>query len=326
MTTLPRRSAIAAVLVLAVSALAAGCGSSSATSAASPTTPAARTTAGSKASSVPAEVASLHAMLPASIRSAGTITVATNAPFPPFEMFTSPTDQTIIGMEPDIGHLIGDVLGVKVVFKQQPFAGLIPGLQSGKYEMVMAGLSDTAQREKVVTMIDFDSSGQGILVAAGNPDHLSTLLSLCGHTVAVQSGSNQVQLIGQENTKCAAAGKPAENLLQLPDFNDLLLAVTTGRAQAVLNTLPTIGYSLKTAANASQFQLLHNPAAPNGYDPLPGAIAVPKGDTAFANAIVGALNVLRQDGAYQAALAKWGVRDIAVTHFTIDDPNNNGTS
>jgi polar amino acid transport system substrate-binding protein len=320
-----RGGAVAASVALTAVALAA-CGPSttpSSGSATTATTAAASTTASSAA---PAAVASLHAMLPASIRSAGKVTVGTNAPFPPFEMFKSPTDQTVVGLEPDIGHLIGDVLGVTFDFEQQPFDGLIPGLQSGKYQVLMAGLSDTTQREQVVTMIDYNSSGQGLLVAAGNPDHLSNLLSLCGHTVAVQSGSNQVQLVTQENRQCSKAGKSPEKLLQLPDYNDLLLAITTGKAQAVLNTLPTIGYSLKTSTNASQFQLLHDPKAPNGYDPAPGAIAVPKGDKVLANAIVGALQVLQKDGRYRATLAKWGVGDIAVHRFTINDPNNNGTA
>src|SRR6266516_2303783 len=71
--------------------------------------------------------ATIAAEVPADMTSKGTLTVASDASYPPMEFF-APDNKTVIGADVDIGTAIGDVLGLKFNFVNATFAGIIPGL------------------------------------------------------------------------------------------------------------------------------------------------------------------------------------------------------
>lgn len=320
-----RRPATTAVTAFALAGVLAACGGDSDS----------QTAEGSGASGaefVPAEVEGVPAlevdpelaeMVPEEIREEGSVTVATNAPFPPYEMFASEADQTLIGLEPDLGHAVGNLLGLEFDFVQQPFDGLIPGLQAGRYPVIMATFFDTAEREQVVDMVNYSASGSGILVAAGNPEGISTAEDLCGRTVAVQTGSAQVDLVNGFSEQCGDAG-PIE-VRSLPQYSDELLALSTGQAQAVVGDIPAISYSLEEEANVDRFELVLDPAFPNGYESAPVGVAVSK-DSGLTDPIAGALQELMDNGAYEALLEKWGVERIAVDEVTVNAASGGGSS
>lgn len=257
----------------------------------------------------------LQALLPDKVAKAGEVTVATNAPFPPYEMFASETDQTLIGLEPDLGHAIGNLLGVKFDFVQQPFDGLIPGLQAGKFDVIMSTLFDTAEREQIVDMVNYSASGSGILVAAGNPESIATSVDLCGKTVAVQTGSAQVAIV--EGFSAACAGGDEVTVKSLPQYSDELLALSTGQAQAVVGDIPAISYSLAEKVNTGKFELVTDPAKPNGYESAPVGVAVAK-NSGMTKPIEAALQKLMDDGVYKTLLKKWNVEGISIDEVTVN--------
>jgi polar amino acid transport system substrate-binding protein len=263
----------------------------------------------------------LSAGVPDAVKKAGKLTVGTNAPFPPYEMFKSDSDQTIVGLEADLGHAIGNVLGVRFDFVQQPFDGLIPALQSGKQNVIMSTLFDTAKREQVVDMVNYSASGSGILVTTGNPKGIKTSTDLCGKSVAVQTGSAQVAIVEGLSAKCSG-GKIA--VKALPQYSDELLALTTGQADAVVGDIPAISYSLAEKANAGKFELVTDPAAPNGYESAPVGIALAKG-AGLTKPVQGALEKLMADGTYTALLKKWDVPQIAVDKVTVNAASTSGS-
>jgi polar amino acid transport system substrate-binding protein len=174
--------------VLAVTLVAAGCGSSSSSSTASSTPSASSaatvTVAGVAIKADPA----LHQLLPASILSAGQIRVASNIPYPPWEMFVGATLQPT-GFDYDLSQAIGAVLGIKVSFNNQPFASIILSVEGGKNDMIMSNMFDDAAREKQVTFVDYARDSEGLLVLKGNPQGITDAASLAGKTVAVEAGS-----------------------------------------------------------------------------------------------------------------------------------------
>ncbi|MBB2890631.1 transporter substrate-binding domain-containing protein [Flexivirga oryzae] len=104
--------------------------------------------------------------LPAAIRKKGYVTVATNPGYPPFETLSS-DQHTIVGLDPDILQAIAHQLGITAKFQQAGFDSIIPGLQAGRYDMAMSGMTDTTQREKQVQFVDYFLVGGGILMAKG---------------------------------------------------------------------------------------------------------------------------------------------------------------
>lgn len=317
------RPAVASLVGLGLISLLAACGGGSGSGTASGSSSA----SGSGAVAIqglPAMKAdpTLQASLPESVRKAGSVTVATNAPFPPYEMFQSDSDRTIVGLEADLGHALGNELGVRFDFVQQPFDGLIPALQAGKFPVIMSTLFDTAKREQVVDMVNYSASGSGILVTTGNPKGIKNAADLCGKTVAVQTGSAQVTLVQGLSAKCSGGSVTVKSL---PQYSDELLALGTGQADAVVGDIPAISYSLAEKANAGKFQLVSDPAAPNGYESAPVGVAVAK-NSGLTQPIQGALQKLMDDGTYKTLLAKWHVPQIAIDKVTVNTASTTGGS
>ncbi len=98
------------------------------------------------------------------IKKAGKIVIGTSSGYFPFEMVDK--NGKLIGFDIDIGNLIGEKLGVKVEWKDiDNFSGLIPALQAGQLDLVMAGMTIRATRALSVNFtIPYFATGQAVLV------------------------------------------------------------------------------------------------------------------------------------------------------------------
>ncbi|BCW44733.1 ABC transporter substrate-binding protein [Arthrobacter sp. StoSoilB5] len=246
---------------------------------------------------------SLAALVPDKYKTAGEVRVATNAPFPPYEMFTSPGSEELIGLEIDLGHAIGEKLGIPFKFSQQPFDGLITGLQADKYDLLMATLFDTAEREQQLDFLNYARSGSAIMVKSENTE-IATIDDLCGKTVAVQNGGTQAELAKSQSRKCQAAGNAAVDVKGFPAFSDEQLALNSGGVTAILGDLPALAYG---ATGNQSLKILSDPAAPGGYDANYIGIGFSKDDDQLLEAVKGALTSLQKDGVYKQIFDKYGV-------------------
>jgi polar amino acid transport system substrate-binding protein len=292
--------------ILAVTLVAAGCGSSSSSSTASSTP---------SASSVPTKTVvgvaikedpSLHQLLPANILSAGEIRVGSDIPYPPWEMYVGTTSQPT-GFDYDLSQAFGAVLGIKVTFTEQPFDSIILAVQGGKIDMIMSDMYDNTTREKQVTFVDYAYDAASMLVLKGNPQGVTNLDSLAGKTVACESGTSEQALLQSLNTQFKNTGKKQMQILSLPNQPAALLAVTSGRAVGDLTDHSTAEYIAKTTNNGATFEVVQDPAAPNGYDPQLVGAGIAKTDTQLVTAVQKALESLINSGAYAAIINKYGL-------------------
>lgn len=91
-----------------------------------------------------------------------TLTMVTNAEFPPYE-YTEGGE--VVGIDAEVAKAIADKLGLKLEIVDTKFDSIIPGVQSGKYDMGMAGLTVTPEREQNVAFSDSYATGiQSIIV------------------------------------------------------------------------------------------------------------------------------------------------------------------
>lgn len=91
-----------------------------------------------------------------------TLTLATNAEFPPYEYKEG---DEVIGIDAEVAKAIADKLGMKLEIVDTKFDAIIPGVQSGKYDMGMAGMTVTPEREESVAFSDSYATGiQSIIV------------------------------------------------------------------------------------------------------------------------------------------------------------------
>ena len=143
----------------------------------------------------------LHEMLPDGVRERGSLRVGTDASYAPMSSYGE-DGRTIVGVEPDLGKALGQVLGVKVVFQPVDFTAIIPGVQAGTLDLGMSAMTDTEQRAEHVDFVNYFSAGTSILVQRGNPAGITEINDLCGKVVAVEKGTTQVDLLDRSQANC----------------------------------------------------------------------------------------------------------------------------
>jgi polar amino acid transport system substrate-binding protein len=246
----------------------------------------------------------IAAEVPADIKSKGTLTVAADATYAPNE-FIGADGTTVEGMSPDLGQAIGAVLGLTFKFVNASFDTIIPGLQSGKYDIGFSSFTDTKEREKVVDFVTYFTAGTSFYVQEQGGPTINSLGDLCGHSVAVERGTIQADDATAQDTKCKADGKSGVSVHVYPDQNAANLAISSGRQEVGMADSPVAAYIVEQSNG--QFKLTGTP-----YDTAPYGIAVPKG-SGMTQPILDALKELMADGTYDAILAKWGLESGAIT-------------
>ena len=100
------------------------------------------------------------ALLPASYKDKGELTVAMDLHYPP-TTFLADDNTTPIGLNPDIARLVAKKLGLKLKFVNTSFDTIIPGIEGGRYDFTATSMSATPERLKVLDMIDY-FNGRGV--------------------------------------------------------------------------------------------------------------------------------------------------------------------
>jgi ABC-type amino acid transport substrate-binding protein len=250
------------------------------------------------------------AALPAKYKDAGVIKVASDIPFPPMEMFDE--NQKLTGFDYDLAQAIGAKLGVTMELQTQAFDSIIPSLQSGKHDVIMSGMNDTPERQKTIDFVDYFYAGFSILVPAGNPEKVTTVLDLCGQNVAVQKATVQAEILHGYDEQCTAAGPGPMKIAELPLETDVQTAVRSGKAIADVVDSAVASYAAQTAGGGTMFEVVRDAANPAGYNPVYTGIGVLKKDAELSKALLLALQAVVADGSYEKILAKYDMSDYAV--------------
>ncbi|MBA2955485.1 transporter substrate-binding domain-containing protein [Nocardioides sp. MAH-18] len=257
----------------------------------------------------------LTKMLPAEVASAEKITVATNAPYPPFIDFVEEGNtEDFTGLDYDLLQAIAARLGLAAPFEQQPFDGLVPGLKAGKSDAIVGGITDNFERQATATFVDYTASGTGILVAGGNPEGIATMDDLCGRPVSAQKGSKQVDLLA-DFSKETCGSSPIE-VTTFPQNTDAVQALLANKVDAVVATQVNLVDEAKKLSGKAE--VVEDPDNPNGYQASPNGIGFDKADADLATAVQAALQSLMDDGTYAKILAKWEMEPIGLDKATID--------
>lgn len=246
----------------------------------------------------------IAAMLPADIKKAGTVRVASGVSFPPMEYFAE-DNKTVLGFDADLGKALGEVLGVTFDFQNTNFDGIIGGLEAGRYDLALTSMNDKKERQATVTFIDYLSSGITFMVPEGNPKNVQEKLDLCGLSAAVEKSTAGDFTVDAVNDECAAEGEKPVNKLPFPDQTSAVQALQSGRADAVVTLDLSLAYVVKE--NPGAFELAIEP-----FDTMPVGIVVPKGSTELRDAVQAALKKLQETGVYDELLAKWSLEDQAL--------------
>lgn len=144
------------------------------------------------------------------VQKAGKLVVATSPDFPPFEYLDG--DQ-VVGIEVEIMQMVADELGVTLEIKQMDFDSVLPGVQAGKYDVGMSGITINAKRQKNADFTQpYFLASQAIVVKSDSP--ITCKADLEGKKVSVQTGTTaeeycmangyQVSAFQANNDACSA--------------------------------------------------------------------------------------------------------------------------
>lgn len=161
------------------------------------------------------------------VQDAGVLRVATSADFPPFEFYaTVDGERQIVGMDIFIAEKIAEDLGVELDVQDLGFDSLLPALEAHNVDIVLAGMTPTPERRKSVDFSDiYYQTFQNVMIRTEDQEVYTSLESLSGQRIGVQSGSLQEELVNQIEDP---------EVMTLTDLNDLLLALKTNRLDAVI--------------------------------------------------------------------------------------------
>jgi polar amino acid transport system substrate-binding protein len=261
-------------------------------------------TGGGAASGSATKVAAIAGEVPAAIASKGKLVVAADASYAPNEFFAQ-DGKTVIGMDADLANALGQVLGLQVELQNAKFDSILAGIQAGKYDLGMSSFTDTKEREKTTDFVDYYNAGTSFYVLASGGPNIATLDDLCGHKVAAERGTTQVDDATAQDKKCKDAGKPGVTIDASDDQNGVNLSLTSNRDDVAMADSPVADDAVKNSGG--KFKLSGKP-----YGQAPYGVAMAKGN-GLAKPIADALQQLMSDGTYKKILDKWGIADGAVS-------------
>ncbi|ADV66285.1 ABC transporter substrate-binding protein [Deinococcus maricopensis] len=225
----------------------------------------------------------------AAIQKAGVIRIGTNAEFKPFTYYEG---STMKGFEYDLGNAIAKKLGVKAQWINQPFDGLLIGLNQDRFDLVISSHGITPERQKAVDFSNPHYCSGGLIVSkTGGP---KTVAQLKGKTVSTQIGTTYVSAIEKQLGNRAVK--------TYPDNSKALQALMMGRVNAMVNEK---FYALEAIkANPGQLQqgdLMFQEKL---------GMAVKKGNSGLLKAVNTALGTVQKDGTYAKISKQWFGQDI----------------
>lgn len=211
------------------------------------------------------------------IKKAGTITMATCSGFEPFEILG--TDGKVTGVDVDIAQAIADYLGVKLEISDVDFDSIVPGVQSGKYDLGVAGITANDTRRKNVDFsADYYTASQAIIVLSTNTT-ITSAEDVKKLTVGVQKGTTGASYCEENGIKYNSYDNGAA----------ACLALEGGKVDAVI--IDKVPATKHVEAGEGKYKLLDEPLTKENY-----AIAIAKENKELKDAVDAVLKQLTESG------------------------------
>lgn len=222
----------------------------------------------------------------------GKLTMSTNASFPPYEMVAD--DGSFEGIDIEVAGAIAEKLGLELQVDDMGFDAALQAAQTGKSDMVMAGVTVTEERQAVMDFSNSYANGvQVVIVKEDSP--IQTVDDLANaNMIGCQMGTTGYTFCSDTPEN---GGFGEDHVTPYDDGAAAVQALMNGQIDAVvIDNKPAQEY---VAANPG-LKILDGEFTNEDY-----AIGVAKGNTALLDAINGALEELTNDGTIQSIVDKY---------------------
>ncbi|WP_413722462.1 ABC transporter substrate-binding protein [Sodalis sp. RH24] len=230
-----------------------------------------------------------HADQLANIKQAGVIRVATFDSNPPFGSVDAKT-HNIVGYDVDFAKALADALGVKLELVPTNPANRIPLLQSGKADIIVADITITPERAKVIDFsIPYFVTGQQFLVPVNSPDKLDGYANARIGAVKGTTGEQELH-----------HHFPNARVLSYDDIPLALTALRNGNVQAITQDSTILAGLLDGAPDKAKYKVL-----PELLSKEEIGVGVKKDETALLTFVNNELLKLEKNGQATSIYNNW---------------------
>ena len=231
------------------------------------------------------------------LKKAGEIKVGCEAAYVPFTYRDN--SGKIVGFDVEFATKMFEPIGVKPLFIDTQWSGVIPALYAGRFDMVPT-MSYTKERlERVLFSIPYADASQALLVRSADKDKIKTIADMSGKVLGIKLGSPgetlKNRLEAQLKTERGAGFKDVKTY---DDHPAAYLALAQGSVDGVLNTVPTLAVVLRDRPGA--FAMVQNVGGNNWH-----GYAFRKEDTEIADFMNMRITAMKGNGELGALQDKW---------------------
>lgn len=223
------------------------------------------------------------------IKKNGKLRVAIDATYPPME--SEGVDGKPTGFDIDFANELAKRVGVTADFVMMNWDGILAGLTSGRYDIIISSMNVTPEREKQVDFVEYIRMSQLFVTKAGK--EVKTENDLAGKVVAVQADTTSHQFVESLQKK----GVAIKQLKAFKAMTDAFAAVKSNQAQVIVTDEPVGRYYAK---RDKTFVISGRAMAPE-----PIGIAIRKGDAKLKSEIAKAVEGMKADGTMKKISHNW---------------------
>lgn len=219
----------------------------------------------------------------------GPLKVALDGTFAPHAM--PKLDGGVEGFNVDLANEIGKRLGREMDITAAQWSGLLPAMQAGKYDFIVAPTTVTEERTKSLLFTEgYLNTDYQFLIKKGSAD-ITALSDLKGKVIAVNKGS------AYDRWARGLEGEIGWKVESYGTNTDAVQAVVSGRAYANVAGNTVIAWAAKKNPNV-QLSYLHSTGR---------VFAMPfrKDDVAMRNKVENVIECMKLDGTFAKLSEKW---------------------
>ncbi|MBU9714899.1 glutamine ABC transporter substrate-binding protein [Evansella tamaricis] len=216
------------------------------------------------------------------------VTVATDTNYVPFEFMNTETGE-MEGFDIDLIYEIADRVGFEINLEVVEFDGILAGMETGRYDIGIAGMTITEDRAKVFDFSDPYYDAGLVLAVRADEEEIQSIDDVDGRPVATRAATTSEDYL-VENTD-------AEVRL-FPDIVNAYQDLIAGRVDAVIYDVPNVLYYIETEA-LGEMKTVGDLLTGEQY-----GIAFPA-DSELRAQVNEALAEMKEDGTYGDIYEKW---------------------
>lgn len=224
------------------------------------------------------------------VKKASKLVIGMDTTYPPMEFVEG--DKTV-GYDVELANALAQKLGVKAEPMTVDWNGIITGLTSKRYDVIISSMNITDERKQQVNFVEYARMSQ-VFVAKKGVD-VKSEKDLAGKTVLVQDGTTSHDYVKEAKEQRV---KDIKGIISYGGATEAFQALKNGKGEVIVIDEPVGLYYVKK--DAATFAITGR-----ALDPEPIGIAIRKEDVELAKALEKALADIKADGTYKKIAETW---------------------